>query len=185
MAEASHLGFPYPPYFFGPLTLDLGPSAMERYASLAPYGQHRGPAAADTASHSSEVRALPSEDRRPNAAVQQQPSAQQMPPSAKSSHSRYRLLRHGGDYLLTARRSEGNPLDADVTEVGEYETVDAASGAIPTDMQFFVFENSETGAVEMRMGQDLAHGLTLDDGFDSIRAFASQDAAEAYAKGRS
>lgn len=154
---------------------------MERYASLAPYGQHRGPAATDAASTSSEVRALPAEDGRPNAKVEQQASSDQ---SSPLTHHRYRLARDGGQYLLSTRR-EGDTLEDSFEEVGEYPSVQEASEAIPSEMAFYVFENSETGAVEMRQARDLAHGLTLADGFDRVRVFNEQAAAEQYAKNRS
>lgn len=159
---------------------------MERYASLAPYGQHRGPAATDDAATSSEVRGLPAEDGRPNAKVEQKPSAQQNPPAAASSHSRYRLSRRGGEYVLTTlREGDGTTAEQEAEAVGEYDSVQAATGAVPSEMQFYVFENSETGAVEMRQARDLSHGLTLGDGFDRLRIFASQADAEAYAKDKS
>ncbi len=154
---------------------------MERYASLAPYGQHRGPVRADAAATSTEVRGMPAEDSRPAARVEHKDSSDQSSPLA---HHRYRLARSGGQYLLTTLR-DGHTLEDSFEDVGEYTSVSDATTALPSDLHFYVFENSQTGAVEMRQARDLAHGLTLTDGFDQVRVFAAQDEAEAYAKRKS
>ena len=144
---------------------------MSDYSSIPTAGEHRGPKQEKNTT-GTEVRA---------------PHAQSVEAGEHAEDTTYRLVHSpdSGQYRLS-RWNEGATLDEGYRELGRYRESELSSAlsALPDAPRFVVFENSETGEVQMQRESEISANWTDGGRFDRVILFDEESEAAAYAASR-
>ncbi len=155
---------------------------MSDYSSIPTAGEHRGPKEENTTG--TEVRAPEPQDVNAGENTKAQGETSGGSPTDETT---YRLVHSPdqGQYRLS-RWQEGAALDEGYRELGRYRAgeLGSALSKLPDAPRFVVFENSETGEVQMQRESDISANWTDGGRFDRVILFDDESEAAAYAASR-
>ncbi len=146
----------------------------EKYKDLTTQGEHRGGAAEHESGSNVRAPEPPDESSAENAPVEQT----------------YQLIRHteSGYYKLRAQtKAASSSPEPGYAELGRYTTheeLNKALSDVEDQIQFVVFENTESGEVFFDREKNISGDWTGDGRFDQVNFFDDESAAASYAETR-